>query len=120
MKHLSAGLVLGLVLAAGAALAADDPVAWSYGNTIVGKNADGTTTKTMVKQDGTYTGIDAEGKPVKGTWVVKDGNYCNTQTDPPLEETCEKLWPAYKVGDKWETKNAETGATISWTLEAGQ
>ena len=120
MKLLTTGLALAFALAAGGALAADDPVAWSYGNTIVATNADGTTAKTMVKADHTYTGTDAAGKAVKGTWAVKDGNYCNTQTEPPLAEVCQPVWPAYKVGDKWETKDATSGAATSWTLTAGQ
>lgn len=119
MKLLSAGLALAFALAAGSALAAGDPVAWSYGNTIVSTNADGATAKTMVKEDNTYTGTDEAGKPINGTWAVKDGQYCNTQTEPPADEVCQDMWPAYKVGDKWETTDAD-GNKISWTLEAGQ
>jgi hypothetical protein len=117
MKLLTTGLALAFAFAAGSALAAGDPVAWSYGKTIVGTNADGTTTTTMVKADNTYTGTDAAGKAIKGTWAVKDGNYCNTQTEPAAAEVCQPLWPEHKVGDKWETKDTNTGATISWTLK---
>ena len=117
MKLLTTGLALAFALAAGGALAADDPVAWSYDKTIAGTNADGTTTTTMVKADNTYTGVDAAGKAIKGTWAVKDGNYCNTQTEPAVAEVCQPLWPAHNVGDKWETKDTTTGAAISWTLK---
>lgn len=117
MKLLTTGLALAFAVAAGGALAAGDPVAWSYGKTIVGTNADGTT-KTVVNDDNTYTGTDAEGNAIEGTWAVKDGNYCNTQTEPPMDETCQPLWPDHKVGDKWETKD-DDGNTTSWTLEEG-
>jgi hypothetical protein len=102
----------------GTALAADDPVAWSYDNTIIGKYPNGNETKTMFKADKTYTGVNPAGQAIKGTWALKDGKLCLYQSQPPAAEECLPVWEGHKVGDTWES--AEPEGKVIWKLVSGQ
>ena len=57
-----------------AALAADDPVASAYGNTVLATNEKGETTKTWYKADHTFTGVDSKGQKFQGTWTLAENN----------------------------------------------
>lgn len=106
-----------LAVTIGAAIAADDPVAWSYGNTIVGKYPNGNVSKTMFETDKTYTGVNPDGQAIKGTWALKDEKLCLYQSVPPADEECPPVWEAHAVGDTWDSTEPE--GTVSWTLVAG-
>ena len=64
------------------AIAADDPMASRYGNTVVAKTADGKEAgRTYYDADGKYTRKTPAGKS-KGTWKIDGANICLTQTEP--------------------------------------
>ena len=64
------------------AIAADDPMASRYGNTVVAKAADGKEAgRTYYDADGKYTRKTPAGE-TKGTWKIDGANICLTQTEP--------------------------------------
>ena len=113
---------------AGAAMAADDPMAGTYGNTVVVTNAKGETTKLWIAKDGTFKGESAKGDKFSGKWTLKDNNkqYCSTADlpanapagTPAPKETCTELAGVHKAGDKWEQKDA-AGENVALEIKAG-
>lgn len=111
-----------------AALAADDPVAAAYGNTVVVTNAKGETTKTWYKADHTYTGEDGKGQKFQGTWTLaqNDTQFCITPVLPagapapkePIKQMCAEFKGAHKVGDKW-TQNDFNNQPVTVEIKAG-
>jgi hypothetical protein len=123
---LGAGALVAMSLA-GAVMAADDPMAGAYGNTVVVTNAKGETSKIWINQDGTYK-AEANGKSGTGKWALKDGNkkYCATPdlpADAPAgtaapKEACSEFKGPHKVGDTWKQKDAD-GKAITVEIKAG-
>ena len=121
----SALLALGLTAAA---MAAEDPMAGVYGNTVVVTNAKGEVSKIWINKDGTYKAAAANGQAGTGKWVVKDNNtkYCVTPDlpaaapagTPAPKESCSEFHGGKKPGDKWQQKDAD-GQTISVEVKAG-
>ena len=121
----SAVIALGL---ATAAMAADDPVAAAYGNTVVVTNAKGEVSKTWYKADHTYTSENGKGEKGQGTWKLADNNtkFCVLPILPagapapkePIKELCAEFKGAHKVGDKW-TQNDFDGKPITVEIKAG-
>jgi hypothetical protein len=121
----SALLALGLTATA---MAAEDPMAGVYGNTVVVTNAKGEVSKIWINKDGTYKAAGANGQAGTGKWVVKDNNtkYCVTPDMPAAapagtpspKESCSEFHGGKKPGDKWQQKDAE-GQTISVEVNAG-
>jgi hypothetical protein len=113
---------------AGAAMAADDPMASVYGNTVLVTNAKGETSKIWIAQDGTMKGEGAKGEKFTGKWALKDSNkqYCSTvdlPADAPAgtaapKEACSEFVGGHKAGDKWEQKDA-AGEKITVEIKAG-
>lgn len=112
----------------GAAIAADDPMAGTYGNTVVVTNAKGEATKLWFAKDGTYKVETAKGQKGTGKWALKDNNskYCSTADlpagapagTPAPKEMCSEFKGAHKAGDKWSQKDAD-GADITVEIKAG-
>jgi hypothetical protein len=113
---------------AGAALAADDPMAGAYGNTVLVTNSKGETSKLWIKQDGTLTGENAKGEKFSGKWALKENNtkYCSTpdlpatapKDTPAPKETCSEFKGPHKPGDKWEQNDAN-GEKVTIEIKAG-
>jgi len=109
-----------LALSGGAALAAD-PLANYYGNTLVVNGPDGAF-KIWYKADKTYTGLNASGVKISGTWAVAGDQICVTQTSPApaagQEKHCGGVAPDKKVGDTWQN-TWNDGKTYTQSLVAG-
>jgi hypothetical protein len=113
---------------AGAAMAADDPMAGAYGNTVVVTNAKGETSKLWINQDGTYKAQGANGQTGTGKWALKDNNskYCATpdlpanapKDTPAPKEACSEFKGPHKAGDKWDQTDA-AGEKVTVEIKAG-
>jgi len=126
---LSAALAGAAAMFAGAAYA-DDPMANTYGNTVVTKDeATGVSSKLMFNQDMSYTGetVDKDGKPVSysGTWALKDDGktICLTPTAPANAKeaptaNCSPL-EKHNVGDSWKVSNDQK-QTFDVSIMAGR
>lgn len=115
--RLSSILLAGAFVLVATAANADDPMATTYGNTVVTKNAKtGAVGQLLFNADGTYTakGTAADGKASEypGKWVVKDSGatLClspqlppNTPNAPP--ESCSPL-SVHPVGEHWTVTNS--------------
>jgi hypothetical protein len=122
---LGAVVAVGLV---GAAIAADDPMAGAYGNTVVVTNAKGEKTKLWIAKDGTFKGENAKGEKFAGKWALKENNtkYCSTvelpanapKDTPAPKESCSEFKGAHKAGDKWEQADVD-GQKITVEIVAG-
>jgi hypothetical protein len=113
---------------AGAAIAADDPMAGAYGNTVIVTNAKGESYKLWIKNDGSYSVETAKGEKGTGKWSLKDNNskYCsiadkpaNAPADMPAPtETCSEFKGAHKAGDKWDQMDSNN-EKITVEIKAG-
>ncbi|MEQ1755931.1 MAG: hypothetical protein ABL973_17545 [Micropepsaceae bacterium] len=111
----------------GAAIAADDPMAGTYGNTVVVTTAQGDISKIRINRDGTYKAQGTDGKSVTGKWAMRDNNtkYCSMPDLPATasagavapKEMCSEFKGAHRVGDKWQQKDSE-GQTIAVEIKA--
>lgn len=112
------------VLAPVGAFAADAAMAAMFGNTLVVKAPDGTESKVMYKDDGTFTGVGADGAKSAGTWALKDGKLCLNVLEPPPpadmpQPACGPAPTVHKVGDSWQY-TADDGKVYGLSLVAGQ
>lgn len=122
MKRILAGMVAA-ALGVSLALAADDPMASRYGNTVVAKSADGKEIgRTYYDADGKYTRKTPAGES-KGTWKMDGGKICLTQTEPAPPATqgtvCLPFPGAKKIGDSWEVTLPD-GTKATATLQKGR
>jgi len=112
-------LVLGataLLVSSSIAFAADDPMANTYGNTVISKGSSGES-HTHYKKGGT---LDATlsgmlgSVTLTGTWKIDDkGQLCRTYDNPPpglpIPNPFCAQWTAHNVGDTWTvTFNGQT------------
>jgi|ERR1700690_2346074 hypothetical protein len=103
-----------LFAAASSASAGDDPMATTYGNTLVSVSSGGLESHTYYNADHTFTGkVPSLGFEYKGTWSIDDnGQLCRT-FDPPVpgrtNPDCGTL-ENHAVGEKW---TASDGASIT-------
>lgn len=127
MRKIALGALVAVGLV-GAAIAADDPMAGAYGNTVVVTNAKGEKTKLWIAKDGTMKGENAKGEKFTGKWALKENNtkYCSTpdlpanapKDTPAPKETCSEFKGPHKAGDKWEQTDAN-GEKITVEIVAG-
>lgn len=117
MKLLAIGAAVGVLMAAGAALA--DPMASAYGNTVVLTYPGDVKVKLYVNADGTYESAAPDGATASGTWSAKDGQTCFTQTAPQAQPASCSPTVEKKVGDSW-TSTGQGGAPITITIVAGR
>ena len=105
------------------AMAAEDPMASRYGNTIVTTTADGKEAgRTYYDADGKMTRKTADGKETKGTWKAEGDKVCITQTDPaPAAGAAPVCLPlaAHKIGDSWDVTLPD-GMKLKATLQKGR
>ncbi|MEJ0042557.1 MAG: hypothetical protein WDM81_10220 [Rhizomicrobium sp.] len=117
---LTSAAVLAFISSAASADDTADPMASSYGNTLVVVDKGGMESHTHYNADHTFDGVvPSMSYKYKGTWEIKDGQLCRT-FDPPVpgrsNPDCDPVDPTVRaVGDKW---TAPDGAAI--TLTAGQ
>lgn len=109
------------LLYAAPALAADDVMASTYGNTVVSTGAAGES-RTHYKADHTFdvTMVGAQGTlSTKGTWTVADGKLCRTyeQLAPGMTNPICTPAEAHAVGDTWTV--TINGQVRTGTLKAG-
>jgi hypothetical protein len=119
MKTLAKAAAAALVLAAMAGPALADPMASTYGNTVVVTYPGDAKVKIYVNADGTYTGTGPDGSASSGTWKIDGAQTCFTQSapaagPPSCSPTVEK-----KVGDTW-TATGQGGAAVSITIVSGR
>lgn len=122
MKRIFAGVVMASCMSLGVALAAGDPMAHFYGNTLIAKDNDGNATKIWYSADNTFKTAMGD-QQTKGTWQVKGEEVCVTQTEPaPAADQpnpfCFATPEPHKVGDTW-TVNDPDGTPVTLTLQAG-
>ena len=112
-----------LAFVAAPALAADDPLAGYYGNTVISTGGMAEV-HTHYRADHTFdlTGsMMGMSRSFKGTWELKDDKVCRTFVgEMPPGTTNPNCGPAmaHKVGDTW-TMTTPAGATRTLTLKAG-
>lgn len=123
MKRILAGVAFAAV-SASLAIAADDPMASRYGNTVVVKTADGKEFGRLY-YDADHKAVRkmANGQELKGTWAMEGANLCFTQVEPapakPEEaKQCAPFSGAKNVGDSWEVTTPQGKLTA--TLQKGR
>lgn len=106
------------LLMSSSAFAADDIMASTYGNTVVGKTAM-FESHTHYNADHTFTASYSAmmgSMDAKGTWSIDGtGKLCRQfETAPPgaPNPLCVP-WAAHKLGDNWQTKSANSTADVS-------
>jgi hypothetical protein len=118
MKKTALGILAAAMLAT-AAIAAADPMASRYENTVTITDATGTT-KIHYNKDGTMTTIGPDGAKGTGKWTMKDGKLCVTLDQGPNagKEGCNPF-AERKVGDSWDVTLAD-GTKAKASLVAGR
>lgn len=114
------GVAVAFFAFTGMALAADDPMASFYGNTVKVSGAGGERI-VHINKDGTYDSV-AGATTVKGTWAAAGDQTCFSQTDPAPAAEAKPYCVANAnraVGDSWDL-TAPDGSTEKATLVAGQ
>jgi hypothetical protein len=96
-------LAASLLVMAGAAYAADDPLASRYGNTVIATEADGSQTYLYFNADHTLSAKHGFWFS-KGSWELKDDQLCTTYDTPRPGIGKQECSPATsrQVGDKWQ------------------
>jgi|SRR5579871_6338484 len=129
MRFSSLVLAGAFVMVATAA-SADDPMATTYGNTVVTKNAKtGAVGELLFNADGTYTakgtGADGKANQYPGKWVVKDNGatLCLTPQLPPNTPnapapSCSPL-AVHPVGEHWSVTN-DQGDSFDVVVNSGR
>jgi len=102
MKLISA-ISVALLLSASCAMAADDPFANLYTNTLVYTGTDGIVSKVQASKDGTWssTSTDPKHPTSHGNWARLGGWLCSTNAATPKSRPWCRTATAHAVGDKW-------------------
>jgi hypothetical protein len=124
MKRILAGFAVA-AMSASLALAADDPMASRYGNTVVVSGPDGKEVgRVYYDADHKIVRRFPDGKEARGTWAMEGANLCFNQTEPapatPAEaKQCQPFPGPKNVGDSWEV-NLPGGVKGKATLQKGR
>ncbi len=123
--RLSLLALAGAFVLAGTAAYAADPMADTYANTVVTKNAKtGASGMLLFNADGTYMtkATTPDGKPVAvpGKWTTKDSGatLCLQSSAPQAPETCSPL-SIHPIGEHWTVTNS-TGDSFDVVVTAGR
>ncbi|MBV9330078.1 MAG: hypothetical protein JOZ55_00840 [Alphaproteobacteria bacterium] len=119
MRALTLGSVIALSVMP-VAWAAENPMADTFGNTVISKSANGES-RTHYKKDGT---LDATlSSPLgsitlSGTWKLNDkGELCRTYSNPPpmlpIPNPLCTPFTQHKVGDSWTVKIGDQSRTVT-------
>ena len=104
-------LVLALLLAASPDLSP------AIGATIVSTHPDGRQAKLMLKADHSYAAVSRKGERSGGTWKLKNGKVCLSQSAPyPGPFPVCKLIPPVNAGQPWKDK-AFNGEPVTNRIE---
>ena len=122
MKSIFAGLAVA-AMSVSMALAADDPMASRYGNTVVITGPDGKEVgRIYYDADKKASRKMADGSEVKGTWALEGNKLCFSQTAPapkPEEaKQCSDFPGSKNVGDSWDVVTPQ--GTLKATLQKGR
>lgn len=111
--------LIAAVMFAGAAIAAADPMASRYENTVTLTDANGVT-KIYYNKDGTLATSLPNGTKGTGKWSLKDGKLCVTLDQGPNagNENCSPFVER-KVGDTWDVTLGD-GTKAKAALVAGR
>lgn len=115
---------LALVVGLTAALAADDPMAATYGNTLVVVDPDGVESHLYYRADHSFSGrVPSANYDYKGTWSVDGtGHVCRTYSETipgvPNPDCDEVAVVAHTVGDNWTA--VTRGKNYKIALKAGK
>jgi hypothetical protein len=120
-------IITGVTLALTTAVAfAGDQFAGMYGNTLVVKDQDGTTTRVFINADKTWEQRMADGKIARGTYSWTDEtHFCIVVVEPPAKpgeqahKECHEISGDRKVGDTW-TMTGTDGKPTQLTIVAGR
>jgi len=112
---------IALIATANAAMAGDDVMTNTYGNTLVSVSSGGMESHTYYNADHTFSGkVPALGFEYKGTWTIDDkGQLCRIYEAPPPGMPNPLCIPAasHKVGESWTV--TVNGSTRLMTLKPG-
>jgi hypothetical protein len=116
----------GLALALTTSVAFADQFEGMYGNTVVQKRPDGSTSRIHVNRDGTWEQFQGDKRVGRGTFTWKDDtHFCIKVVEPapkPGEEAnqeCNEITGNHKVGDTW-TMTDDKGGTTTLSITAGR
>lgn len=116
MKRIFAGLAVA-AMSVSMAIAADDPMASRYGNTVVITGPDGKEVgRIYYDADKKTTRKMADGSEISGTWSLEGNDLCFTQTAPAAApKQCQPFTGAKAVGESWEvtTPQGKVKATLT-------
>jgi hypothetical protein len=119
-------IIAGVALALSTAAAQADQFAGMYGNTVIVKDEDGTTSRVYINADKTWEQRMANGKVARGTYSWKDDtHFCIVVTDPApkpgeqAEPECHEMSGDHKVGDTW-TMTGSDGKPTTLSIVAGR
>ena len=127
-RPLALALLLALPLTASAVAAQTTPpasdaaaMAGYFGNTLTIGIPDMYSAKRYFAPDHTYTETGDDGD-VHGTWAIKDGKVCTTQSQDYLDRLKEfcNLGVGKKPGETWVDHDPLTGNRITFALVAGR
>jgi len=127
-RPLALALLLALPLAASTVAAQTPPaandtaaMAGYFGNTLTISIPDMYSAKRYFAPDHTYTETGDDGD-VHGTWSIKDGKVCTTQSQKYLDRLKEycNLGVGKKAGETWADKDPLTGNRITFALVSGR
>ncbi len=121
MRVSTMALAGAFVLFAGAAMADDDVMSNTYGNTVSTQDMQsGAVSSLMFNADGTYTGA-ANGASYSGKWTLQGANICLAPEGQPAGAPGANCSPVQKhaVGETW-TVTTDKGMTYQVSLTAGR
>jgi hypothetical protein len=113
-------ILAGVTLALSTAVTFADQFEGMYGNTIIQKRPDGSTSRIYVNRDGTWEQRTADGKVGRGTFTWKDDtHFCIKVVEPApkpgeqAHEECNEITGNHKVGDTWTMSDDDGTTTLS-------
>lgn len=116
MKRILAAVAVA-AFGASLAIAADDPMASRYGNTVVITGPDGKEVgRIYYDADKKTTRKMADGSEASGTWSLEGNDLCFTQTAPAAAaKQCQPFSGAKAVGESWDvtTPQGKVKATLT-------
>jgi hypothetical protein len=105
---------------------AGDQFAGMYGNTVIVKDDDGSTSRVYINPDKTWEQRMANGKVARGTYSWRDAtHFCIVVTEPApkpgeaADTECHEMTGDHKVGDTW-TMKSDDGDLTELSIVAGR
>jgi hypothetical protein len=119
MKWLTVAAALAL-MSAEPILAASDPMAGRYGNTVRITNKEGKITRIYYNPDKSVTVMRPDGNVITGTWAIEGAELCVSASVMLMSvKRCLPFVPDKKPGDTWTQKGPD-GEDVTVTIVAGR